>query len=254
MIVADPYGSWVSGARAGVQDALALRHGADQSALANYGLERSRQFDPYELAGLQAKTRMENVNADIAQQFGAPMAQANLESAQAHTPESLATFGAYGPLLQYLQARDPSLSYSPEGGARTFLRGVDGGQIPYVTPTANIRSPQDIMMQLRALGITDLNQWRAGQLDARNRAEDFRETGGAGPARSSSVFGSGIPGAKVPSGSYNAPYPKTELGPIVTGGGVGGAGANIYSDVQNKNIPQVPVVPRGKNNPYGLAY
>lgn len=201
MIIADPYGSWTAGAHAGINDALAIRRGADTSAMTNYGLQRMRQFDPYELEALKAKTRMEGVNADIAQQYGLPMAQANLNQAQARVPFEAASYGALGPLFQYLHQYDPNTVYSREGGMQTQLPGPGGELVPYTTPTSNIRSPQDLMMQLRAMGLNSIDEYRQVIEEIRQR-DEMRKEGVLSTGESGGGYLKGLP---IPASSVPAP-------------------------------------------------
>lgn len=236
MIVANPYGSWVEGAHAGINDALAIRHGADQSAMANYGLAHAQQFDPYELEGLKAKTRMENLNADIAQRYGDPMAAAKLGEAQFAVPHQAASMGFLGPFFKQL-AQQYGINYSPEGAAETTLPGPNGTSTQHLDRMGNVMSPQFAGVAARAGRYEDLDE----EAQQRLYLQWLKATGGLNSgANAPTTYLKGLTPPQVPnqfknvqSGSSTAPT---------------NYGLNIHSDVQNQGNLHPQYVGMGKNN------
>jgi len=273
VIIADPYGSWVQGAKEGLTSSIALRNAEDEAAQHAYALQRAHQFDPYNLQELQARAKMEGINADIAGQYGIPMAKAQLEQQQFKVPEAAATFGYTNPLLQYFQQQNPNVQFDPNGNLISSLHGTQG-DITTATPFANIRSPQDMMMQLRAMGINNLEEYRQA-IEGIRRRDELRKEGALTTTPNNSVL-KGLPEPPAPTGQFNTPR-TTVVGPMTQGNqfnnvqagsstlpSSAGAynlnaqtryGPNIYSDVQNNpTVQNGTAVPRGKRNLYNLQY
>lgn len=158
MIIADPFGSWVQGAREGTQDAISIRQAQDAAAANAYGLQSASQADPIRLQILRNQARLSDLNANTAQQVsdsGLPLQNARTASqtAQAALAAHLADYGSPGYLQQLSTGLTPGVQVGTHEGTQyvqTPITDSQGHGINTAYPVANIESPHAVNARLQA--------------------------------------------------------------------------------------------------------
>lgn len=213
MIVANPFGSWVEGARAGQQDAIAMRNAMDEHAMRNYALQREQRFDPYNLQELQARARMANTQADVEGKYAGPMAAANLGAAQFKVPYEAAQLGIYGPLYQHM-TNQYGTRYDPSGQMTSLLTDRNGNPMPFDQNMKDVMSPQRAMLMARGQRWEDLDEEAKARLMFQYQKAMGELNPGGQPGGN---FSLGIPSAPVtssPSGGFET-HAGMGLSPLV---------------------------------------
>lgn len=178
-----------------MQDALALRHGQDETQQAAYGIQRASQVDPYLLNEARNQSGLSDINSAVQQrQYNTgntnAVADAQAEMHRLQPATTLANYGYNGQLLQDIPNLVPGATASPTGVTTNV-----GGNNYTSTPYGNIDSTGRIhqqwygaMQQLRAQHYAEMNDAAQGRLELQRELAGYRYPQGTQP---SSITGSG---------------------------------------------------------------
>lgn len=172
MIVADPFGSWVTGRHEGQQDAIALNEAQRNAAKGAMDLNTQAQMNPYQLELAKARAGTEALNYKQSQQFdelGLPLQQEQLKTnlLGQKLNQGFADYGDAFPIMQQLaKLYNGAIQPSTPGGTPSVQHPYqyNGGEYTYGVPTPNIGSP-------RQAQIDSMQQYRVAE-EQRKRAED----------------------------------------------------------------------------------
>lgn len=170
MIIADPWGSWVKGAREGQQDARENRAAADISGMRNFQLAQGMQDNPYHLQNLQNETAMRTTQA---QNYPEQLRLA-MQGERFRNTMYPANMGIVDPLVQE-SIREYGGQMNPGGNFDYTYTNPMGDTITNRTNINDIMSPQSMGAQGRLAQVYGVNQYREQEILQRQLEEERRQ-------------------------------------------------------------------------------